>query len=81
MGLEGMEIPNPFKYDQDVRSYEGWQHLPATLLRNMMVFPAFGDIMRATAVRWEFSPKEDPKDKGLSQFAALVGAAVAKELT
>jgi hypothetical protein len=73
-----MEKPNPFKYDGDSRSYEGWNQVAASLLRNMLVNPVFGDMMKANALSWEYNHDSTKKYEGLSKACALVSAAAAK---
>jgi hypothetical protein len=57
MGMEA-HSSSPFKYDTDSHSYEGWEALPAILLRNLIVNPYWGDQVKAEAIAWEFNPEK-----------------------
>jgi len=65
MAMEGMALPNPHKYDGDAFDYAGWAKVPAALLRNMIVNPYWGDLVKAQAIGWEFNPEKGPKESGL----------------
>lgn len=85
-GMEGMagsmEKPNPFTYDKDTRSYEGWSNVAASLLRNMLVNPVFGDMIKANALSWEYNHEKGTKNfTELTKAAALVSAAASKAVT
>ena len=80
--MEGsMQKPNPFTYDKDERKYDGWNNVAAALLRNMLVNPVFGDMMRANALSWEFNKDKTNNFSELNQACALVSAAAAKAVT
>jgi hypothetical protein len=81
--MEGtMQAPNPFAYDKDERKYEGWDQVAAALLRNMLVNPIFGDMMRSNAVGWEYNnEKGSSRYPELSKACALVSAAAAKAVS
>lgn len=54
--MEGtMEPANPFAYDKDERKYDGWNNVAGALLKNMLVNPVFGDMLKANAVSWEYN--------------------------
>ena len=85
-GMEGMagsmDVPNPFTYDKDSRNYEGWNNVAASLLRNMLVNPVFGDMIKANALSWEYNPEKGTKNyTELTKAAALVSAAASKAAT
>jgi len=74
-----MEKPNPFTYDKDERKYDGWNNVAAALLRNMLVNPVFGDMVKAAAVSAEYNHEKGAKAfSELTSAAALVSAAAAK---
>lgn len=81
MAMEAMEKPNPFTYDKDERKYEGWDQVAAALLRNMLVNPIFGDMLRGNAVSWEYNHEKGTRYPELSRAAALVSAAAAKAVS
>jgi len=83
MEMEGsMQKPNPFAYDKDERKYDGWNNVAASLLRNMLVNPVFGDMMKANAVAWEYNHEKGASTyPDLTRAAALVSAAAAKAAT
>lgn len=54
----GMESSSPFKYDGDSHGYDGWENLPAILLRNLIVNPYWGDQVKAEAIAWEFNTEK-----------------------
>ena len=70
--MEGMALPNPHKYEGDAYDYAGWAKVPAAFLRNMIVNPYWGDLVKAQVVGWEFNPEKGPKDSG---FDLTFGAA------
>jgi hypothetical protein len=77
--MEGtMEPANPFKYDTDERKYDGWNNVAGALLKNMLVNPVFGDMLKANAVSWEYNQEKGKAYPELSSAAALVSAAAAK---
>lgn len=77
-----MEKPNPFTYDKDERNYEGWNNVAASLLRNMLVNPVFGDMIKANALSWEYNREKGTKNyTELTKAAALVSAAASKAVT
>lgn len=81
-GMEGSMAPeNPFKYDSDSRSYDGWNDVAAILLRNMLVNPVFGDLVKANALSWEYNQSKTKAYPQLSRAAALVSAAAQKAAT
>jgi hypothetical protein len=85
-GMEGMagsmDKPNPFTYDKDSRNYEGWNNVAASLLRNMLVNPVFGDMVKANALSWEYNHEKGTKNyTELTKAAALVSAAASKAVT
>jgi hypothetical protein len=77
-GMAGMETPNPFAYDKDSRAYDGWNNVAAAVLRNMLVNPVFGDLVKANALGWEYNAEKGSAYPELSKAAALVSAAAAK---
>lgn len=79
MAMETMSKPSPFTYDKDERKYDGWNNVAAALLRNMLVNPVFGDMVKAAAVSAEYNHEKGAKNfSELSSAAALVSAAAAK---
>lgn len=84
-GMEGMEgnetKPNPFNYGEDKREYNAWDQTAAALLRNMLVNPIFGDIMKANAVSWEYNREKTTAYSDLSRACALVSAAAAQAVS
>lgn len=82
MGMTSIDKPNPFTYDKDERNYEGWNQVAASLLRNMLVNPVFGDMMKANALSWEYNHEKSTKNyPGLTKAAALVSAAASKAVS
>jgi hypothetical protein len=78
-GMEGsMSKPTPFAYDKDERKYDGWNNVAAALLRNMLVNPVFGDLMKSNAVSWEFNQEKTKNYPELTKACALVSAAASK---
>jgi len=72
-----MQAPeDPHKYE-GVEDYEGWAKLGGALLRNAIVNPVFGDILRSQALKAEFNP-EKFSSAGFTGAAALVSALAAK---
>lgn len=64
-------------YKDDAADYAGWENLPALFLRNMVVNPYFGDLVKGEVIAWEFNHgKSEPKSKDWAPVASLVGAAV-----
>ena len=84
MGMDKHDC-NPFKYEEDSRSYDGWEQVPALLLRSMIVNPFWGDAVKAEAIGWEFNPKKGPGCCGhephYTGAAGLVASAVSKSAT
>lgn len=81
-GMEGtMEVASPFTYDKDERKYDGWNNVAGALLKNMLVNPVFGDMLKANAVSWEYNSEKGKAYPELSSAAALVSAAAAKAVT
>jgi len=75
---DAMEAPaNPHKYDGDTYGYEGWAKVPAAFLKQFIVSPYVGDLVKADAINFEFNP-EKAKATDFTAIAGLVGNAVSK---
>lgn len=46
----------PHKYEADARGYDGWADAPGAFLRQMIVSPYWGDLVKKEALAWEFNP-------------------------
>jgi hypothetical protein len=62
-------------YASDSGSYDGWENLPALILRNYVVNPYFGDLVKRDIISAEFNPGK-PKHKEFTSAAVLVGLAL-----
>jgi len=80
-GMETQKLENPHKYESDARSYDGWAQVPAAFLKQMIVNPYWGDLIKAEAIAWEFNPEKGPKNTDFTEAAGLVGTAVCKAST
>jgi len=73
-------------YKDDSAAYDGWANFPALLLRNCIVNPYFGDLVKANLIAWEFNygnsePKKDfTGAAGLLSHAINSGEAAEKEI-
>lgn len=65
-------LENPNKYE-GIDDHEGWANFGAALLRNAIVNPVFGDLLRSNALSAEFNPS-GYKNNGYTGAAALVSA-------
>lgn len=77
-GMMAMEssAPNPNKYEE-AEEFEGWAKFGGALLRNAIVNPVFGDLLRSHAISADFNPEKFSKN-GYTGAAALVSALAAK---
>ena len=62
-------------YASDAGSYDGWENLPALILRNYVVNPYFGDLIKRDIVCAEFKPSS-PKHAEFTSAAVMVGMAL-----
>ena len=62
-------------YASDSGAYEGWENLPALILRNYVVNPYFGDLIKRDIIAAEFKPSS-PKHKEFVSAAVMVGMAL-----
>jgi hypothetical protein len=56
-GAEGMAdatVTDPRKEHKDDESYAGFANVPACFLRNALVNPYFGDLVKSHVINWEF---------------------------
>jgi len=74
---EEMAKENPHKYDGDSYVYDGWAKVPAAFLKQFIVSPYVGDLVKADAINFEFNP-EKAKVTDFTAIAGLVGHAVNK---
>lgn len=74
--MEGGEeaMAKPDLYASDSGSYDGWENLPALILRNYVVNPYFGDLLKRDIISAEFNVS--PKFKEFTSAAMLVGLAL-----
>lgn len=75
--MEGGEeaMAKPDLYASDSGSYDGWENLPALILRNYVVNPYFGDLLKRDIIASEFKP-DSPKHKEFVSAAVMVGMAL-----
>jgi len=71
----GEEMAKPDLYASDSGTYDGWENLPALILRNYVVNPYFGDLVKRTIISFEFKPSS-PKHKDFEAAAVMVGMAL-----
>jgi len=62
-------------YASDSGAYDGWENLPALILRNYVVNPYFGDLIKRDIIAAEFKPSS-PKHKEFVSAAVMVGMAL-----
>lgn len=62
-------------YASDSGAYDGWENLPALILRNYVVNPYFGDLIKRDIISAEFKPSS-PKHKEFVSAAVMVGMAL-----
>lgn len=81
-GMEGMgmmEPPaNPHKYDDDATDCKGFANAPSAFLKQMIINPLVGDMIKAEVLNWELNP-EKAKAGDFTGIAGLVGHAVSKK--
>jgi len=77
MEMEGGEemMAKEDLYAGDAGTYDGWENLPALILRNYVVNPYFGDLIKRDIISAEFNPGK-PKHKEFVSAAVLVGLAL-----
>ena len=63
-------------YKDDSAAYDGWANFPALLLRNCIVNPYFGDLVKANLIAWEFNYKGSEPKKDFTGAAGLLSCAV-----
>jgi hypothetical protein len=73
-GDEVVVMAEPDLYASDAGSYDGWENLPALILRNYVVNPYFGDLLKRDIISAEFNASPDFKD--FTSAAMLVGLAL-----
>lgn len=71
----GEEMAKPDLYASDSGTYDGWENLPALILRNYVVNPYFGDLVKRTIISSEFKPSS-PKHTEFTGAAVMVGMAL-----
>lgn len=71
----GDEMAKVDLYASDSGTYDGWENLPALILRNYVVNPYFGDLVKRDIISAEFNPGK-PKHKEFTSAAVLVGLAL-----
>jgi ribosomal protein L12E/L44/L45/RPP1/RPP2 len=76
-GDKAMEKANPHKYDGDAGNYDGWAKIPAAFLKQSIVSPYVGDMIKAEAINWEFNP-ESAKVSDFTAIAGLISNAAAQ---
>lgn len=74
-GGEEMEMAKEDIYASDSGTYDGWENLPALILRNYVVNPYFGDLIKRDIIAAEFKPSS-PKHKEFVSAAVMVGMAL-----
>ena len=62
-------------YASDAGTYDGWENLPALILRNYVVNPYFGDLIKRDIISAEFNPGK-AKFKDFESAAVMVGMAL-----
>ena len=62
-------------YASDSGAYDGWENLPALILRNYVVNPYFGDLVKRDIIAAEFKPSS-PKHSEFVSAAVMVGMAL-----
>jgi hypothetical protein len=73
-GDEMVMMAAPDLYASDAGSYDGWENLPALILRNYVVNPYFGDLLKRDIISAEFNASA--KFKEFASAAMLVGLAL-----
>jgi hypothetical protein len=77
MMMEGMGAmepkADPHKYDSDAFDYAGWAKIPAAFLKQFIVSPYFGDLVKKDVINWEFNKEDGPTDSPYTGIAGLVG--------
>jgi len=73
-GEVDMMMAAPDLYATDAGTYDGYENLPALILRNYVVNPYFGDLLKRDIISAEFNPS--PKFKEFTSAAMLVGLAL-----
>ena len=53
-----MAPESPEKYDADDYAYGGWETVPAIFLKQAIVNPYWGDLVKGNIISWEFTPKK-----------------------
>ena len=56
--LPAMAPESPEKYDADDYAYGGWETVPAIFLKQAIVNPYWGDLVKGNIISWEFTPKK-----------------------
>ena len=74
-GGEEMTMAKEDLYASDSGSYDGWENLPALILRNYVVNPYFGDLVKRDIISGEFKPSS-PKHAEFVSAAVMVGMAL-----
>mmetsp|Transcript_24679 Transcript_24679/g.38392 ORF Transcript_24679/g.38392 Transcript_24679/m.38392 type:complete len:393 (-) Transcript_24679:193-1371(-) len=69
-------MEKPDHYKDDSAAYDGWANFPALLLRNCIVNPYFGDLVKANLIAWEFNYGNDEPKKDFTGAAGLLSHAV-----
>jgi hypothetical protein len=81
-GMEGMgmmEPPaNPHKYEDDSTDCKGFANVPSAFLKQMIVNPLVGDIIKSEVMNWELN-HEKAKVGDFTGVAGLIGHAVSKK--
>jgi hypothetical protein len=73
MGADEM-MAAPDLYASDAGTYDGFENLPALILRNYVVNPYFGDLLKRDIICAEFNAS--PNHKDFTSAAMLVGLAL-----
>jgi hypothetical protein len=73
-GDEVMMMAAPDLYASDAGAYDGFENLPALILRNYVVNPYFGDLLKRDIISQEFNAS--PKFAEFTSAAMLVGMAL-----
>merc|ERR1711998_219448 len=75
-GMGDMMAAASDPYAGDETDYNGFANLPKLLLKQSIVNPYFGDLLKRAAVTWEFNYEGTQPDKMWMGAAGLLGATI-----
>jgi len=79
-GMGAATAVSPGVYDADDFKYEGWESVPAILLKQATVNGYFGDLVKGHIIDWEFNQKK-ASDHTWSAAAGFITAFVGTSAT